>query len=51
MKDPKLIQEAKRMGRPIRPGRGEKLQEMLKTSLSPSPKMYKIVNSIYGTAK
>jgi tripartite-type tricarboxylate transporter receptor subunit TctC len=51
MKDPKLIQEAKRMGRPIRPGRGEKLQEMLKTSLSPSPEMYKIVKSIYGTAK
>ncbi len=51
MKDPQFLQEAKRMSRPINPGRGEELQEMLKTSLSPLPKMYRIVNAIYGRAK
>ncbi len=47
-KDPKLLSEAKRLHRDIRPGRGEKLQKMLKESLSPSPTMYEVVDSIYG---
>lgn len=50
-KDPKLLSEAKRLHRDIRPGRGEKLQEMLKKSLSPSPTMYEVVDSIYGDKK
>ena len=50
-KDPKLLSEAKRLHRDVRPGRGEKLQKMLKESLSPSPTMYEVVNSIYGSKK
>jgi len=50
-KDPKLLSEAKRLHRDVRPGRGEKLQEMLKKSLSPSPAMFEVVKLIYGGKK
>ncbi len=50
-KDPKLLSEAKRLHRDVRPGRGERLQKMLKSALSPSPTMYEVVKSIYGGKK
>lgn len=51
MQDPKFLAEAKKLHRPIEPARGEKLQEIWKNDLNPSPKMLEIVQDIFGREK
>lgn len=48
MNDPEFLAEAKRLHRAIDPARGEKLQEIWKNDLNPSPKMLEIVQGIFG---
>jgi hypothetical protein len=48
MKDPQFLSEAKRLRRAIDPVRGEKLQEIWKNDLNPSPQMLEIVQGIFG---
>lgn len=48
MQDPRLLAEAKKLHRPIEPARGEKLQEIWRNDLNPSPKMLEIVKGIFG---
>ena len=51
MHDPEFLSEAKRLHRAIDPARGEKLQEIWKNDLNPSPKMLEIVQDIFGRKK
>lgn len=51
MHDPKFLAEAKKLRRVIDPAKGEKLQEIWKNDLSPSPKMLEIVQDIFGRKK
>lgn len=48
MHDKKFLTEAEKLHRAIDPARGEKLQEIWKSDLNPSPKMLEIVQDIFG---
>lgn len=51
MKDPKFLQEAKRLRRPIGPLRGEELQKMWRDTIDAPPEQVEIVNAIFGGKK
>lgn len=48
MHDPKFLGQAEKLRRVIDPARGEKLQEIWRNDLNPSPKMRGIVEKIFG---
>jgi len=51
MKDPKFLEEAKRLKRDVQPLRGEDLQRMWKDALNAPPDQVKIVQEIFGGKK
>jgi len=51
MKDPKFLEEAKRLKRDVQPLRGEDLQRMWQETLSAPPDQVKIVQEIFGGKK
>ena len=48
MQDEKLLKEAKKMRRPIRPVHGDKLQQMWKEALAAPPEAVELIKEIFG---
>jgi len=51
MQDPKFLEEAKRIQRPIDPISGEELQELWKEAVAPSPAKLEILNVMFGQSR